>query len=339
MRVLVTGGAGYIGSHTVVELLGKGYEVAIVDNLDNAKAEAVRRVNAIAGREASLHVVDIADHDALSAVFQSFRPEAVVHFAGLKAVGESSTIPLRYYSNNITGTLVLLQVMEAHGCNTLVFSSSATVYKADNPVPFVESASLGATNPYGRTKWFLEEILRDVAASDSKWRFGLLRYFNPVGAHPSGMIGEDPNGIPNNLLPFVAQVAVGRRDQVQVFGNDYPTADGTGVRDYIHVVDLARGHLRCLEKLQSLGDEAGCRVWNLGTGKGTSVLEIIRSFERASGVDIPYEVVGRRAGDAAVSYGDPTKAREELGWSAEYTVDSMCADAWNWQRSNPNGYP
>ncbi len=338
MRVLVTGGAGYIGSHTVVELLGKGHEVAIVDNLDNSKAEAVRRVNAIAGREARLHVVDIADGEALSAVFESFRPDAVVHFAGLKAVGESSQIPLRYYSNNITGTLVLLEVMETYQCHTLVFSSSATVYRADNPMPLVESATLGASNPYGRTKWFLEEILHDVAAADTKWRFGLLRYFNPVGAHPSGTIGEDPNGIPNNLLPFIAQVAVGHRERLQVFGNDYDTADGTGVRDYIHVVDLARGHLRCLEKLEALGDAAGCRVWNLGTGKGSSVLEIIRSFERASGVDIPYEVVGRRSGDAAVSYGDPAKAREELGWAAEYNVDSMCADAWHWQRLNPNGF-
>lgn len=339
MRVLVTGGAGYIGSHTVVELLGKGYEVAIVDNLDNSKAEAVRRVNQIAGREASLHVVDVVDRDALSQVFMSFKPDAVIHFAGLKAVGESNTIPLRYYSNNITGTLTLIEVMESHRCHTLVFSSSATVYRADNQVPFTEEAALGASNPYGRTKWFLEEILRDVAAADPKWRFGLLRYFNPVGAHSSGKIGEDPNGIPNNLLPFIAQVAVGRRDKLRVFGNDYDTPDGTGVRDYIHVVDLARGHLRCLERLHVLGDEAGCRAWNLGTGKGSSVLDIIGSFERASGVDIPYEVVARRPGDAAVSYGDPTKAREELGWSAEYNVDSMCSDTWNWQRSNPNGYP
>ncbi len=339
MRVLVTGGAGYIGSHTVVELLAKGHEVAIVDNLHNSKAEAVRRVNELAGRDAPLHVVDVGDREALSEVFSSFEPEAVIHFAGLKAVGESSSIPLRYYSNNISGTLVLLEVMEAHRCHTLVFSSSATVYRADNPVPFVEEAALGASNPYGRTKWFLEEILRDVAAADPKWRFGLLRYFNPVGAHESGRIGEDPNGVPNNLLPFIAQVAVGRREKLRVFGGDYETPDGTGVRDYIHVVDLARGHLRCLERLDALGDEAGCRVWNLGTGKGSSVLDILHSFERASGVDIPYEVVARRPGDAAVSYGDPTKAREELGWSAEYNVDSMCVDTWNWQRSNPNGYP
>jgi UDP-glucose 4-epimerase len=338
VRVLVTGGAGYIGSHTVLELLLKGHDVAVVDNLDNAKPESIRRVNELAGREASLHVVDIADRGALRSVFAEVQPHAVIHFAGLKAVGESSSIPLRYYSNNITGTLVLLDVMEELNVRTLVFSSSATVYRSDNAVPFVETASLGATNPYGRTKWFLEEILRDVAASDKRWRFGLLRYFNPVGAHPSGRIGEDPNGIPNNLLPFVAQVAVGRREKLFIFGDDYDTPDGTGVRDYIHVVDLARGHLRCLEKLEALGDDAGCRVWNLGTGKGTSVMEIVRAFERASGVDIPFEVVARRPGDVAVSFGDTAKARDELNWSAEYSVDSMCTDAWNWQRNNPEGY-
>ncbi len=339
MRVLVTGGAGYIGSHTVLELLGHGDVVSVVDNFDNSKPESLRRVAELAGRSAMVHHVDLLDEAALAKVFADERPDAVIHFAGLKAVGESAQIPLRYYHNNITGTLNLLRVMEAHACHTLVFSSSATVYGASATVPIPETSALSGTNPYARTKLFLEDILRDVAAADSKWRIGLLRYFNPVGAHSSGRIGEDPNGIPNNLLPFISQVAVGRLDELKIFGDDYPTPDGTGVRDYIHVVDLARGHLRCLEHLERLGDEAGCRVWNLGTGHGLSVFDMLKAYERASGVDIPYRIVERRPGDAATSYADATKAREELGWSAEYGVESMCADAWNWQSNNPNGYP
>jgi UDP-glucose 4-epimerase len=339
VHVLVTGGAGYIGSHTVLELLGRGNQVAVVDNFDNSKPESLRRVAELAGASATVHEVDLLDEVALAQVFAEEKPDAVIHFAGLKAVGESAQIPLRYYHNNITGTLNLLRVMEAVDCRTLVFSSSATVYGESAQVPIPETSPLTGSNPYARTKLFLEDILRDVAAADSRWRFGLLRYFNPVGAHPSGRIGEDPTGIPNNLLPFISQVAVGRLDELRVYGNDYPTPDGTGVRDYIHVVDLARGHLRCLEHLERLGDEAGCRVWNLGTGNGLSVFDMVKAYERASGVDIPYRVVERRPGDAATSYADATKAREELGWSAEYGVESMCADAWNWQSNNPNGYP
>jgi UDP-glucose 4-epimerase len=339
MKILVTGGAGYIGSHTVLELLSKGYDVVVVDNYDNSKPESLRRVAELAGRSATVHQVDICDEEALSAVFAAERPDSVIHFAGLKAVGESNTVPQRYYHNNITGTLVLLRAMESVDCRTLVFSSSSTVYSAEgSQPPFVEDAVLGASNPYGRTKWFLEEILRDVAASDNRWQIGLLRYFNPVGAHPSGMIGEDPNGIPNNLLPYITQVAVGRLKELRVFGGDYATPDGTGVRDYIHVVDLARGHLRCIEYLDRLGDEGICRSWNLGTGKGASVLEMISTFERSSGVDIPYAIVERRPGDAAVSFCDPGRAREELQWSAEYSLDSMCTDSWNWQSQNPQGY-
>ncbi len=339
MRILVTGGAGYIGSHTVVELLNRDDQVVVVDNFDNSKPESLRRVAEITGREVELHRVDLLDEGALHAVFAATRPEAVIHFAGLKAVGESNAIPLRYYKNNITGSLVLLEAMQAYDCFTLVFSSSATVYGDPGIVPIDEKAPLLATNPYGRTKLYLEQIFKDVASADARWRIALLRYFNPVGAHSSGRIGEDPNGIPNNLLPYIAQVAVGRLDELRIFGNDYATPDGTGVRDYIHVVDLARGHLRALERLIELGDEAGCRAWNLGTGKGSSVLDAVRAFERASGVDIPYRVVERRPGDAASCYADPTLAREELRWSAEYNLDAMCADAWNWQSQNPNGYP
>jgi UDP-glucose 4-epimerase len=340
MKVLVTGGAGYIGSHTVLELLHNGHEVDVVDNFDNSKPESLRRVAELTGRSATIHRVDICDEGPLTEVFAAVRPDAVIHFAGLKAVGESNKIPQRYYSNNITGTMVLLRAMESVDCRTIVFSSSSTVYSAErNQPPFTEEAYLEATNPYGKTKWFLEEIFRDVAASDDRWQIALLRYFNPVGAHSSGMIGEDPNGIPNNLLPFISQVAVGRLKELQVFGGDYETPDGTGVRDYIHVVDLARGHLRALEYLERLNGAGLCRVWNLGTGKGASVLEMIRTFEKASGVDIPYKIVGRRQGDSAVSFGDPSRAREELQWAAEYSLDSMCADSWNWQSQNPNGYP
>jgi UDP-glucose 4-epimerase len=340
MKVLVTGGAGYIGSHTVVELLNNDHEVVVVDNFDNAKPESLERVAELTGKRATLHRVDIRDEPALTAVFAAERPDAVIHFAGLKAVGESNDVPIKYYDNNITGTLVLLRAMQSVECRTLVFSSSSTVYDPDrNEPPFIEDALLGATNPYGRTKWFLEVILRDVAASDDRWQIGLLRYFNPIGAHPSGRIGEDPNGIPNNLLPFITQVAVGRLDELQVFGDDYDTPDGTAIRDYIHVVDLARGHLRCLEYLNRLEGKGICRSWNLGTGRGSSVMEMIQSFQRSSGVDIPYRIAPRRQGDQAVSFCDPSRAREELGWSPEYSVDSMCAHSWNWQSQNPNGYP
>jgi UDP-glucose 4-epimerase len=340
MKVLVTGGAGYIGSHTVLELLNNGHEVSVVDNFDNSKPESLRRVAELSGRSAIVYEADICNEAEMMRIFGEVKPDSVIHFAGLKAVGESNTIPQRYYANNISGSLVLLRAMESVDCRTLVFSSSSTVYdEKRNEPPFTEDAFLSASNPYGKTKWFLEEIFRDVAASDARWQIGLLRYFNPVGAHSSGMIGEDPNGIPNNLLPFITQVAVGRLKELQVFGGDYPTPDGTGVRDYIHVVDLARGHLRALEYLERLDGAGLCRVWNLGTGKGASVLEMIHAFEKASGVDIPYRVVERRQGDAAVSFGDPSRAREELNWSAEYSLDSMCADSWNWQSQNPNGYP
>ncbi len=335
MRVLVTGGAGYIGSHTVLRLLEEGEDVAVVDNLSNAHPEALRRVAEITGREAPLHEVDIRDEDGLSEVFAAFRPDAVIHFAGLKAVGESVEIPQHYYANNVEGTLSLLRVMDAQGCRTLVFSSSATVYGLAETMPLREDAPLWATNPYGWTKLMIEQILRDVAVADKRWRIALLRYFNPVGAHVSGRIGEDPADIPNNLMPYIAQVAVGRRKNLSVFGDDYPTRDGTGVRDYIHVVDLADGHLAALA---ALPERPGCHPWNLGTGRGYSVLEMVAAFERASGRDVPYEIAPRRAGDVATSYADPSRAREDLGWSAERNVDEMCADTWRWQSANPNGY-
>ncbi|MBI5441432.1 MAG: UDP-glucose 4-epimerase GalE [Deltaproteobacteria bacterium] len=335
MEVLVTGGAGYIGSHTCVELLLAGHGVVVVDNLSNSSEEALRRVGEIAGRSPVFHRVDLLDREGLRRVFARHRLDAVVHFAGLKAVGESVAQPLRYYHNNVTGTLVLLDEMDRHEVRKLVFSSSATVYGDPARVPIVEDFPLGPTNPYGRTKLFIEEILRDVRGSSAAWNVGLLRYFNPVGAHPSGRIGEDPNGIPNNLLPYIAQVAVGRLRELSVFGDDYPTPDGTGVRDYIHVVDLAVGHLRALEKLAT---EPGVVTYNLGTGRGYSVLEMVAAFEKASGRRIPYRIAPRRPGDVAICYADPTRAREELGWAAERGVEEMCADAWRWQSANPNGY-
>lgn len=336
MKILVTGGAGYIGTHTCVELLDAGHDVVVLDNLSNAKPEALRRVAEITGKSLEFVEADLLDSAAVQAVFAAHAIDAVIHFAGMKAVGESVTIPLRYYHNNLTGTFHLLEAMAAAGCKKLVFSSSATVYGLAETVPLKETTSLGATNPYGRTKLMLEQILQDVAASDPSWSVVLLRYFNPVGAHESGRIGEDPNGIPNNLMPFITQVAVGKRAELAVFGNDYNTPDGTGVRDYIHVVDLARGHLKALEWVFS---RQGAEAYNLGTGVGYSVLDMVKAFEKATGKTIPYRVTERRPGDIGTSYGDPGKARRELGWKAEFGLDRMCADSWRWQSKNPDGYP
>jgi UDP-glucose 4-epimerase len=335
MQILVTGGAGYIGSHTCLELLQAGYDVVVVDNLSNSKEESLRRVQKLADKALTFYPVDICNRQALEDVFKRHTIEAVVHFAGLKAVGESTTVPLRYYQNNVTGSLVLCETMAAHGVKNIVFSSSATVYGDISPAPLREDYPLAPINPYGRTKWMIEEILRDLAKADAAWNMALLRYFNPVGAHPSGQIGEDPNGIPNNLFPYVTQVAVGRLPEVRVFGDDYPTPDGTGIRDYIHVVDLAVGHLRALEKLRQ---SPGVVTYNLGTGRGNSVLEVVHSFEKACGKKIPYKVVERRPGDAAISYADPTLAQKELGWKAQRDLDEMCRDAWHWQELNPQGY-
>jgi UDP-glucose 4-epimerase len=334
-KVLVTGGAGFIGSHTVVELLQAGYEVVVVDNLSNSSSVALDRVAQITGRAPAFEKVDILNREDLRQVFSDYRPDGVVHFAGLKAVGESTEKPLSYYQNNITGTAVLCEVMAEFGVKQLVFSSSATVYGNPESLPIREDFSLGATNPYGRTKLFIEEMLRDLHVSDSSWRIAILRYFNPIGAHPSGLIGEAPQGIPNNLFPFITQVAVGRREHLAVFGDDYPTSDGTGVRDYIHVVDLALGHLKALERLEGRSDLVTC---NLGTGHGYSVLEMVRSFERVTGVTIPYEITGRRSGDIAACYADPSFAEEELDWMARRSLDDMCGDGWRWQQKNPNGY-
>jgi UDP-glucose 4-epimerase len=335
MKILVTGGAGYIGSHTCLELLQAGHEVTVVDNLSNSKEESLRRVQALAGRPLAFHRSDLRDADALDALFRRDRPDAVIHFAGLKAVGESAAIPLSYYHNNVTGTLTLCQVMQAHGVRTLVFSSSATVYGDPATVPITEDFPLSATNPYGRSKLMIEEILRDLYASDASWNIALLRYFNPVGAHASGRIGEDPVGIPNNLMPYVAQVATGRLPELRVFGADYPTPDGTGVRDYIHVVDLAVGHLAALDKLAT---RPGVVTYNLGTGRGYSVLEVVAAFEQAAGRKVPYRIAFRRPGDIATCYADPAKARAELGWSATRGLAEMCADTWRWQAANPQGY-
>jgi UDP-glucose 4-epimerase len=336
MRILVTGGAGYIGSHTVVLLAEAGHEVVIVDNLANSRSAAVDRVRELTGADIAFHQVDLLDESSLDDVFGSESPDAVIHFAGLKAVGESVAEPHRYYSTNLGGALNLTRAMADHDCRTIVFSSSATVYGATPTLPLVESASTSATSPYGWTKLMIEQILHDIHEADDSWSVATLRYFNPVGAHPSGRIGEDPQGIPNNLVPFIAQVAVGRRERLQVFGDDYDTADGTGVRDYIHVLDLAAAHLAALHRLAEVG---GHHVWNLGTGRGHSVLEVIRAFEDASGRPVPYDVVGRRAGDIATCYADPSLANEELGWSADHSLEAMCTDTWRWQVQNPDGYP
>ena len=339
MRIIVTGGAGYIGSHTVLALLEAGHDVLVLDNLANSDRESLRRVGELAGRPADLEVVDLVDETAVDRAFDTAfggaGVDAVIHFAGLKAVGESVAQPLRYYTNNVTGTLNLLRVMDRRGIRTLVFSSSATVYGAPEQMPIGEDTPLGAVNPYGRTKEHIEGMLGDLAAADETWRIAMLRYFNPVGAHESGRIGEDPQGTPNNLMPFVAQVAVGRHPEVVIHGTDYPTADGTGVRDYVHVVDLAAGHLAALD---AMATRTGVHAWNLGTGNGSSVLEVVAAFERAVGRPIPQRVGPRRPGDAPTSYCDPSKAERELGWKAQRSLDDMCADAWRWQTQNPNGY-
>ncbi len=335
MRVLVTGGAGYIGSHTCVELLTAGHSVTVVDNLSNSKEESLRRVREITGRDLDFVRADLRDGAAMDAIFRDQTFDALIHFAGLKAVGESVQRPIDYYENNVGGTLSLCRAMAKAGVRNLVFSSSATVYGDPASVPIREDFPLSATNPYGRSKLFIEEILKDLHVADPAWNLALLRYFNPVGAHRSGRIGEDPNGIPNNLMPYVAQVAVGKLPRLRVFGNDYPTPDGTGVRDYIHVVDLARGHLAALDKLR---ESPGAVVYNLGTGQGYSVLEMVAAFERVSGRPVPYEIVDRRPGDIATCYADPTLAREQLGWQARLGIDAMVEDTWHWQSENPDGY-
>lgn len=337
MRILVTGGAGFIGSHTVIELIAAGHQPVVVDNLCNSSREALRRAGEIAGAEIPFYEADIRDQAALERVFEAAGPfDACIHFAGLKAVGESVEKPWEYYENNIGGTLVLVDVMRRHNCKSIIFSSSATVYGDPAEIPITEACPKGhCTNPYGQTKSMLEEILSDIRKADPEWNVVLLRYFNPVGAHPSGRIGEDPRGIPNNLMPYITQVAVGKRERLSVFGNDYPTPDGTGVRDYIHVVDLAAGHVAALQAIER---RCGLAVYNLGTGRGYSVLEMVRAFEKASGVKIPYVIAPRRPGDIAECWSNPTKAAAELGWKAKFNLEDMCRDAWNWQRSNPEGF-
>ena len=333
--VLVTGGAGYIGSHTCVELSKAGYDFVVYDNLCNASKESLSRVEKIIGKEVKFVEGDIRDRAALQKVFDTYEIDSVIHFAGLKAVGESVEKPLEYYDNNVSGTVVLCEVMQKNNCKKIVFSSSATVYGDPHTTPIKEDFPLSATNPYGRSKLFIEEILRDLFVSDHEWKIVLLRYFNPVGAHKSGTIGEDPNGIPNNLMPFISQVAVGKREKLSVFGDDYDTHDGTGVRDYIHVVDLADGHVKALNKISELHDVL---TVNLGTGKGYSVLDMVKAFEKASGKKVPYVIAPRRPGDIAKCFADPSYAKEALGWEAVRGIDEMCEDTWRWQSNNPNGY-
>lgn len=335
MSVLVTGGAGYIGSHTCIELLNADYEVVVMDNLHNSKKESIRRVQEITGRDVDFHELDMLDKPGVEKLFQQNHFEAVIHFAALKAVGESVEIPLQYFQNNITGTLNLLEMMVRYNVKNMVFSSSATVYGDPQKVPISENAPRFAVNPYGRTKLLIEDMLFDIYRADPSWNGALLRYFNPIGAHPSGRIGEDPKGIPNNLVPYVAQVAVGKYDYLKVFGNDYPTPDGTCIRDYIHVVDLAIGHLKALQKLKS---DPGVVAYNLGTGKGSSVLEVVKAFEKACGKPISYKFAPRRPGDAVTCYADPSLAEKELGWKAVRDLDEMCADVWRWQSNNPDGF-
>lgn len=335
MAILVTGGAGYIGSHTVIELLNENYEVVIVDDYSNSKPEVLNRIEEISGKKPVFHQVDITDQLALEEVFKQHSLEAVIHFAGYKAVGESVAKPLKYYNNNLNGTIVLMELMNKYSVKKMVFSSSATVYGMNNKAPFTEDMPLSTTNPYGTTKMFIEQFIVDQAVADEEWSAALLRYFNPIGAHESGRIGEDPNDIPNNLMPFITQVAVGKREKLSIFGKDYETHDGTGVRDYIHVVDLAKGHLRALENVL---ENSGVEPYNLGTGVGYSVLDVVKAFEEANNVEIPYEIVERRPGDIATSYADSDKALKELGWKAELGIEDMCRDSWNWQKNNPNGY-
>ena len=336
MAILVAGGAGYIGSHTCVELLKEGYEVVVVDNLYNSSEEALKRVEQITGKTVKFYEADILDREALNKIFDTEDIDSVINFAGLKAVGESVQKPLEYYHNNITGTLILCDVMRNHGVKNIIFSSSATVYGDPAFIPITEECPKGQiTNPYGQTKSMLEQILTDIQFADPEWNVILLRYFNPIGAHKSGLIGEDPKGIPNNLLPYVAQVAIGKLPCVGVFGNDYDTPDGTGVRDYIHVVDLAKGHVAAINKIK---ENPGVKIYNLGTGKGYSVLDVIHAFGKACGKEIPYEIKPRRAGDIATCYSDASLAKKELGWEAQYDIDEMCADSWKWQSMNPDGY-
>lgn len=333
--VLVTGGAGFIGSHTSVELLNAGYDIIILDNFVNSKPESLKRIKELTGKDFKFYQADIRNEEAMTKVFAENKIDAVIHFAGLKSVPQSVKEPLNYYDNNIAGTVCLCRVMDKAGCKKLVFSSSATVYGSKNPSPLREDMPTGGTtNPYGTTKYFIEQILQDLCISDSEWGVSILRYFNPIGAHKSGRIGEDPNGIPGNLMPYITQVAIGKLECLNVCGNDYPTPDGTGVRDYIHVVDLAIGHIKALDRLLKV---KGCEVYNLGTGKGYSVLDVVKAFEKASGIKINYRIAPRRAGDVACCYADATKAKEVLGWQAQYDIDDMCADSWRWQSQNPNG--
>lgn len=336
MAILVTGGAGFIGSHTCVELLDAGYEVVVVDNLCNASEESLRRVEKITGKSVTFYKADIRDAQAMNEIFDKEQIECVIHFAGLKAVGESVAKPLEYYENNISGTIVLCEAMRNHGVKNIIFSSSATIYGNPAFIPITEECPKGiCTNPYGWTKWMLEQILTDLHTADPEWNVVLLRYFNPIGAHKSGLIGEDPKGIPNNLMPYVSQVAIGKLECLGVFGNDYDTHDGTGVRDYIHVVDLAVGHVKALKKIQ---EKAGVCVYNLGTGCGYSVLDVVHAFEKATGKEVPYQIKPRRAGDIAACYADAKKAKEEIGWEAQRGIEEMCEDTWRWQTKNPNGY-
>ena len=342
MNILVTGGSGFIGSHTLIELIAEGHAVVVVDNLSNSNPEALRRVESITGQTVPFYKVDIRDREGLSRVFALHKFDCCIHFAGLKAVGESVVKPWEYYENNINGTLVLLDVMRKQGCKNIIFSSSASVYGNPAQIPITETCPKGhCTNPYGQTKSIVEEILTDMHTADVKtkeprpWNVVLLRYFNPIGAHASGLIGEDPNGVPNNLMPYITQVAVGKLDKLHVFGDDYATPDGTGVRDYIHVVDLAKGHVKALKAIE---ENCGVAVYNLGTGRGYSVLEVVHAFEKVSGVKIPYVIEERRPGDIAVCYSDPGKAKRELGWKAELDIYDMCRDSWNWQKKNPEGY-
>ena len=336
MRILVTGGTGYIGSHTLVELYAAGHETVVVDNLSNSNPVALERVEALVGKKIPFYQLDIRDRESLDRMMEQNHFDACIHFAGLKAVGESVEKPWEYYENNIGGTLTLLDVMRRHGCKNIIFSSSATVYGDPAMIPITEACPKGeCTNPYGKTKSMLEEIMMDMQKADKEWNVVLLRYFNPIGAHPSGTIGENPNGIPNNLMPYVTQVAVGKRPELGVFGNDYDTPDGTGVRDYIHVLDLAKGHVAALQAIER---KCGCAIYNLGTGQGYSVLQLVKTFEKVNDIKIPYSIKPRRAGDIATCYSDPAKAEKELGWKAERGLEDMCRDSWNWQRNNPEGY-